>query len=248
MAVYSNGSSDGNDFSGLEGLLSGARFGQLEVAYVDTDLNIALDPDQAGLIASSPSLDRVTDFGLGAGRISAEAARAITTGRFWPNLQKLYLPFADDSAATAIVTAGLPPLRHLNMNCNRFSSAGIEALVNSPQFGTVEILDLSSGRFGDESVRALVRSPHLGNLRRLDLSGGFLALMGPDGAKALAACPLLTGLVSLEVWHNKIQSAGTMALAESPYLGGLKELIVDKIYGKARKMLKERFGNRVGFL
>ena len=50
------------------------------------------------------------------------------------------------------------------------------------------------------------------------------------------------------MWHNKIGSEGALALAESPYLAGLDQLIVDQIYGNARKRLKERFGARVGFL
>lgn len=37
-------------------------------------------------------------------------------------------------------------------------------------------------------------------------------------------------------------------LAESPYLAGLEELVVDEVAGKGRKRLKARFGARVSFL
>jgi uncharacterized protein (TIGR02996 family) len=240
--------SERHGFSGLTGLFGGPGFGQLDAVSLDSDLNVDLDPDLAGLIARAAALERITDFGLGSGGITAEAARAVAAARFWPGLRKLYLPFAHDSAAVALASAGLPPLRHLNLSCNRFSPAGVEALANCPQLGTVEVLDLGSGRFGDEGVRALIRSPHIGNLRRLDLTSSYERVLGPEGAKAVAACPLLAGLLSLEVWHNEIRSEGALALAESPYLGGLEELMLDKAYGKARKRLKERFGARVAFL
>ena len=85
-------------------------------------------------------------------------------------------------------------------------------------------------------------------MRRLRLTGLTGSRMGPDGAKALAACPLLGRLVSLELWHNKIGSEGAIALADSPYLAGLEQLLVDQIDGKARKRLEERFGERVAFI
>jgi len=242
------GYSEVHGYSGLTALLGGPRFGQLDAVYLDADANTNLDPELVGVIAHSTCLERITDFGLGPGGVRGEAARRLTTSLFWPGLQKLYLPFAHDSAAAALTTAGLPSLRHLNLSCNRFSPAGVEALANCPQLGTVEVLDLGSSRFGDDGVRALVSSPHIGNLRRLVLTGSYHPLMGPDGAKAVAACPLLSRLVSLELWHNKIESEGALALADSPYLTGLEQLLVDKIDGKALKRLKERFGDRVAFL
>ena len=41
---------------------------------------------RAALIAGSPSLARVTDFGLGSDGVSGGEARAIVAARFWPGL------------------------------------------------------------------------------------------------------------------------------------------------------------------
>jgi uncharacterized protein (TIGR02996 family) len=68
---------------------------------------------------------------------------------------------------------------------------------------------------------ALAYCPQLDRLRSLDLSGNFL---GSDGVRALAVSPYLTRLRDLDLSHSRIGDAGARALAESDLLPRLVRL------------------------
>src|SRR5262249_14828710 len=75
---------------------------------------------------------------------------------------------------------------------------------------------------GDEGVESLIRSPYLTRLTELDLS-----LWGQDitaaGVRALAGWPGLARLTWLAV---NADAEGARALAESPHVAGLRDLVL----------------------
>jgi uncharacterized protein (TIGR02996 family) len=109
-------------------------------------------------------------------------------------------------------------------------------------------------KLGPEQCEELVRSPYLGRLLGLNLSG---ALVGDRGVRALAACAALENLQVLDLRLRLVGSfhigplagfadAGTLALAESTHLRGLRQLIVGDtpLSAAVQTALRQRFGEQ----
>lgn len=95
-------------------------------------------------------------------------------------------------------------------------------LVQCPLLAFVEELDLGWGGLGNGGVERLVRSPHLGAVRALDL--GFNGL-DDAAARAVARASTLPQLQALALNDNgSITGDGAAALADSPFLAGVREL------------------------
>src|SRR5262249_56369958 len=82
---------------------------------------------------------------------------------------------------------------------------------------------------GPDGAEALLASPRLPRLEALDLSGRGLGHeltpnIGDAGVVRLAGCPGAAKLRVLVLDQNALADAGARALAESPYLGGLRAL------------------------
>jgi uncharacterized protein (TIGR02996 family) len=74
---------------------------------------------------------------------------------------------------------------------------------------------------GDADVERLAALPVLTRLVELDL---FLVRTGPAGARALAASPFVAGLRSLRLSFSPVGDEGAAAVAASPHLGNLRTL------------------------
>lgn len=74
---------------------------------------------------------------------------------------------------------------------------------------------------GADGARAVARAERLGPLVALDLR---YAWIGDEGAAALAEAPLLAGVRTLSLTRCGIGPKGAAALAASPHLGALREL------------------------
>jgi uncharacterized protein (TIGR02996 family) len=83
------------------------------------------------------------------------------------------------------------------------------------------------GRFscGPSAAQALAACPHLRRLVSLDLHGYGI---GPEGALALAGSPHAANLAALDLGGNRLGSAGARALANSPHLGRLSALYLTR--------------------
>jgi uncharacterized protein (TIGR02996 family) len=94
--------------------------------------------------------------------------------------------------------------------------------------------------FDGSGAVALASSPHLGRLRRLEI--GSPHHIGPEGAEALAGCPLLRGLRVLALPSQIIGEAGARALAASRHLAGVRRLNLsdNQIRGPAARALARR--------
>ena len=229
--------------AGAEGLFGGPVFGQLEQVYCNS---CGINTAAVEVMAQSPALAGLKKLSLPSQPLAPDAVRALTSGRYWPELRELVLYGCglEEPAAEALAASGPTQLRLLTISMNSLGPAAVAVLARSRILETVEHLDLGMNPVGDAGVQALVRSPYIGNLRRLHLGSSVL---GPASAKALAACPLLAGLRWLSLYSNAIQAEGALALADSPHMSRLEHLSLSHIRGKARTRLKERFGDRVRF-
>jgi uncharacterized protein (TIGR02996 family) len=227
----------------VAGLFGGPAFGQLDEVYVH---QCELGTAEVETIAHSSSTAGLTKLSFPAQPLSADAMRALTAGRYWPNLRELALWSCEvgDAGAEALADAGPTRLRELDLNHNDLGPRAATALAGSRILETVEDLELNSNPIGDVGLQALLRCPHLGHLRRLHLGG---CQLGPTGARALAGCTALSGLSWLTLYSNAVLAEGALALAASPHLGNLEHLSVSNIRGKARTRLKKRFGDAVSF-
>jgi hypothetical protein len=144
--------------------------------------------------------------------------------------------------------AWLPDLRELGLAHCRGSGPGWKALLGTPRFARLRVLDLSHIALSDKMV-AYLASPAFDGLERLVLdetklaSASALALLdmplfrslrelslvqariGDDWLQALARLPGAIPLRRLDLRNSgKVTSAGIAAIAASPVLASLEEL------------------------
>src|SRR4051794_16873341 len=118
----------------------------------------------------------------------------------------------------------LARVRDLDLAGGGLGSGGLNVLLRSPHLYRVEHLDLSFNGLCDSAVARLADAPTLPALRSLSLTDN-----GPitgEGLVRLAASPLRSGLISLDVSANEVTAAGIWAVARSPHLTRLKTLRV----------------------
>jgi uncharacterized protein (TIGR02996 family) len=145
-------------------------------------------------------------------------------------------------AARFAALSGLSRLRALDLWGCQLSDAGVRALARSPQLDGLWRLRIDATG-GGPCLPALLEAPWLGSLCELWLSSNDIDV---EQLKELARNPAVSHLRVLRLGSQPISRAGTEALANSPYLGGLLWLNVgnhsadDNIY----EPLRERFGGR----
>src|SRR5262249_38503333 len=122
--------------------------------------------------------------------------------------------------AALVASNAIANVTSLDLSGNNIQPLGIQAIANSPHLTKLTSLRLYASFPGDEGVQALIQSTHLPSLKELDIS-----LWGMDlthtGVRALAEWP---GLVRLTRLALNVDSTGAAILAQSPYLGGLRDL------------------------
>jgi hypothetical protein len=161
----------------------------------------------------------------------------------------------DDGAEVLARCEGMGRLCALSLRQARLTPRGVAALCGSTALGRLVALDLPESGLAPASMHALADGPLAGRLRRLDLSYGDLgdvdfgvllssralasALVSLDLARcdlsdrsagALAACPHLGALRSLDLSDNRFTEAGLTLLAGSGLLRQLRRLRVRETY------------------
>src|SRR5262249_23488788 len=128
--------------------------------------------------------------------------------------------------------------------------------LESPLFPQLTFLDVASNEITDEGVLRLSGSPQAARLRVVVL-GGTRYVLNPDGSRweplltaasvrALAESPWLSGLRRLELPNVPLDDESALLLARSDRLGGLRLLIIDAQPGLTEKgiqVLRARFGS-----
>jgi uncharacterized protein (TIGR02996 family) len=227
----------------LARLFAGPAFTGLE------ELRVSGRHDTFGLpgvqaVASSPVLAGLKAFDL-PWQIFPGILPALTRATFWTGLEELKLlrcGLTNEDLAEMVRQP--PPLRILELDDNKITSAGASLLAGSPLLATLTNLDLGRNAIGDGGITALVTTPNARNLRVLEVP---TCKFGLAGITAVAESPHLENLRELVVHSNDIDLKGWRVLAGSPHLGGLTRLSVSGCTGAARKALKDRFGAAVSF-
>ncbi len=100
--------------------------------------------------------------------------------------------------------------------------SGADLLIHPDRlFEAAPITTLRVTAVSEAQLQALASCPHLANLTTLDLSQNPIT---NDGARALADSPHLTNLTGLNLSNSDIRDDGVQALMDSPYLLNLTSL------------------------
>jgi uncharacterized protein (TIGR02996 family) len=197
------------------------------------------DPDHpedplAAVFTGSPHLAGLREFRLAGCGLQNGAVVALANNPALASLRVLDLGSAHISEVSG----------------NFFGDEGARALAASPHLGELEELSLSDSWMGDAGLAALCASRGLAKLKKLDLEGVSLS---DAGYRALADSPFAARLRDLHVGKGYYQDqnfptdAGALALAASPFLGGIERLQIDlwRLTAETRRALRDRFGDRV---
>lgn len=120
-------------------------------------------------------------------------------------------------------------LHFLSFRGAAIGDAGIQILVASPLFVSVDTLCIECCGLSDVGVQFLASSPYVTNLRKLYLCNrvgvvGIANEISDTGAMALAASPYLEQLKELDLWKTNVGDAGMEALILSPHLSHLSSV------------------------
>jgi uncharacterized protein (TIGR02996 family) len=120
-----------------------------------------------------------------------------------------------------------------------------ELLARLPVLPELEHVHLASGWPPDvRRVIDLLESPHRSRLRGLAVWG-----LSDDDVEVLCGCPALAKLTHLDFGNGGLGDDGAVAVAECPYLDGIRLLSVggieEDISPAFQSQLRERFGERV---
>jgi uncharacterized protein (TIGR02996 family) len=155
---------------------------------------------------------------------------ALSTFLEMPVLSRLLALQLEIPWYTSLTALGEAPalagLVHLGLPDSSLNYAGRMAVLGETlRLPALSSLDLSANALGEEGARVLAASPVLGNLRRLGLGG---CRLGATGIRALASSPALAGLEYLDLTENYGGGVGVASLAASPFLGNLSTLVLDR--------------------
>ncbi|MBH25767.1 MAG: hypothetical protein CMH57_15275 [Myxococcales bacterium] len=134
-----------------------------------------------------------------------------------------------------LLQSTMGPLQALDLSQNRTLSGAwvAEALAPCDRLAGLRELSLESVRVGSRGLAALAQSPHLERLERLNLrscgvtddaAAGRGVTRSLSGVEALAASPLLTHVMDLDLAENDLGEGGAVALARGGGLARLERL------------------------
>jgi uncharacterized protein (TIGR02996 family) len=135
----------------------------------------------------------------------------------------------------AELQADLGRLRFLSLADRGMTDELALTFLLCPGFSGLTRLQLGESYLGDITLVGLANSAHLRSLVTLDCTGifddeGVSTRLSPAGVGALAGSPHLAGLRELVLTRNNVGDAGAAALARSPYLRLLERLEVYDSY------------------
>lgn len=125
--------------------------------------------------------------------------------------------------ARAIAAAGLSSLEWLHLYGNDIKNAGLAALCKRGALPSLRRLVVSYNHLTAKGAQSIARAPFVSQLEGLKANYNDLFAAG---ARALAEAPL-TSLVELDLSAAEIGDEGLTALANSPHLHRLEELILE---------------------
>jgi uncharacterized protein (TIGR02996 family) len=205
-------------------------------------------------LVTSPHLARLEYLGFGGNAVRDKGVVALASSPTMGRLRSLSLrsSYLSPAALRALGNSTtLKSLRHLDVSWSLEDSlddGALAMLLESPLFPKLTLLDICSNEVTDEGVLRLSRSPRAAGLRAVVL-GGTRYVRNPEGnhwqplltaasVRALAESPWLSGLRRLELPNVPLDDESAMLLARSERLSGLRLLIVDSQPGLTEKGLQ----------
>jgi hypothetical protein len=171
------------------------------------DVSFAQTGDLARLFRVLPSLERLSVRGgarldasvehetlnelcIVAPRLTSPTISRLMKARA-PALESLEVSGAaleiEAKAIAALLADGLPKLRRLAFDKSVGTIALLEAIVASPRFGAIDVLELTDGDLDDATIpRLMARAPAFAHLRRLNLRGSRFSEAGAKHLLGLA--------------------------------------------------------------
>jgi uncharacterized protein (TIGR02996 family) len=213
-----------------------------------------LGDEEAKLLAACPQFKQLQALDVSTNQITSEGLAALIESRYLSQLERLNVrgnPINDvglerlahshwcsqltqlnlhgtniGNGGLRALTAGRPErLARLAIGHGecRISDAGVRALARCEALAGLRELDLSEWPLNRNRVRAIAQSTHLAGLRVLHLGG---TQFDDEMAEELAASPYLRNLRFLDFQRNPIGSRGIAALAPSPILDTVTDIVL----------------------
>jgi uncharacterized protein (TIGR02996 family) len=163
-----------------------------------------LSSQVVGLLVNSPAVERLRSLDLSDNGFKDAGVAVLASSRFLTRLIRLALAgngirFGGVQSRRLFENPG--PLRVLYLNRNPLGDASLKALVASPLWHQLTLLDLSCTWLTDEGIRSLVSGPRPERLTTLYLDDNQIT---EDGFRTLAASPLYGQLHTLSLLGNRI--------------------------------------------
>lgn len=118
----------------------------------------------------------------------------------------------------------LAPLRTLDLSGSGIGPVELGKLATAENLAGLKTLVLSENPLTPHGLGWLLQSGALASLAHLDLSKN--PQLGDAEAEAMAACPGLRRIRSLDLFGSGVTARGVRAIAESPHAAGLEKLRV----------------------
>lgn len=199
------------------------------IGFIGTDFNDRC----AEVLAGAPSVAELEHLRLWNCNLKSEGAVALARSPYLKKLRALDLGLGQytlnkirGEGCKALAAEGaLPSLSSLDLDFNDVGDEGWLAMVQSGKLERFTLLRLQKCQLSDASLVPMFEAGRMDALVTLDLSHN---LMGPAGAKALAAMAPRQ-LRNLWLYGDPIGDEGVAAVVQAPWLGQLKELNLDLV-------------------
>ncbi len=175
-------------------------------------------------LCSAPWAASLVELDLMRNFLTDDACRAIRDSGPFHNLRHLDLrtngPKLERGTTAQITNKGLAALaeapclrnlRHLNLHSLPMTAAGVDAIINNPNWRLRE-LDIGGTEIGAAGIKALAKSPNISRLTRLNLS--FITNLKPNDLLPLAQSPYLSPLCEVSALYYKLTDRVRATFAE----------------------------------
>lgn len=185
---------------------------------------LTLEPDTIARFVDSAWLDDLLALQLDQLRVDDAVSEIVARS---PDLRTLVLPgcgIGEDGIDDLVTSKAWRSLDTLRLDHNPLEDTGALALVQAPPMH-LRTLSLADTALGEVGLRAVLGAPGFDELRWLDLSNNGI---GTPGAIAIAKATAVERLETLSLRNNPLSNEGIAAIATSPRLGAVRSLSLSR--------------------
>jgi uncharacterized protein (TIGR02996 family) len=175
-------------------------------------------------LCSAPWTHSLVELDLMRNYLSDSACRAIRDEGQFHNLRHLDIRtngpklgpgtkerITDKGLAALAKAKCLSNLRHLNLHSLPITAAGVDTIINTPNWKLAE-LDVGGTEIGAAGIKVLARSPNISRLTRLNLS--FITGLNANDLMPLAESPYLSPICEVSGLYYRLSDRVKSAFAE----------------------------------